>query len=112
MPDSAFPARPPSLPPQTDAERLSGDDPKGLIRESYRIEGIGDAECRSILIDWALSLGAGRDQHEALARLLAHYGADEPDHPMTRLLEAAGEQHGDAPRRRGGRAARVADRQP
>jgi len=37
------------------------DDPKGLIRESYRIEGIGMAECRSIFLDWALSLPDGAD---------------------------------------------------
>ena len=29
------------------------DDPKGLIRESYRMEGIGPAECRSNFLDWA-----------------------------------------------------------
>ena len=40
-------------------------DPKGLIREAYAIEGITDGECRSILIDWALSLRAGTDQPEA-----------------------------------------------
>ena len=31
------------------------DDPKGLIREAYRIEGISEPECRSIFMDWALS---------------------------------------------------------
>ena len=31
-------------------------DPKGLIRESYRIEGITEGECRSVFLDWALSL--------------------------------------------------------
>ena len=30
-------------------------DPMGLIRESYRIDGIGVAECRSIFLDWAIS---------------------------------------------------------
>lgn len=62
-------------------------DPKGLIRESFRIEAISDAECRSILIDWALSLPDGVDQTAALGALLALYGAGNPDHPMTRLLE-------------------------
>jgi hypothetical protein len=44
--------------PQPDhaADFASSDvDPKGLIRESYAIEGITPQECRSILIDWALS---------------------------------------------------------
>ncbi len=31
-------------------------DPKGLVRESYAIEGITPGECRSIFLDWALSL--------------------------------------------------------
>jgi hypothetical protein len=38
---------------------LGQADPKGLIRESYRIEGITAGECRSILVDWALSLPGG-----------------------------------------------------
>ncbi len=60
-------------------------DPKGLIRESYRIEGISDAECRSILVDWALSLPDGQDQRAALQSLLDIYGGDDT-HPMTALL--------------------------
>lgn len=79
-------------------------DPKGLIRESYAIAGISDAECRSILIDWALSLRPGTDQAEALRVLIATYGA--PGHPMTALLSAA-LAPAAAPRRRGGRAARI-----
>ena len=62
------------------------DRPKGLIRESYRIDGITDAECRSILIDWALSLPDGQDQNAALAEQLAMNGPENPDHPMTALL--------------------------
>lgn len=61
-------------------------DPKGLIRESYRIDGITDAECRSILIDWALSLPDGQDQQAALADQLALNASQNPDHPMTVLL--------------------------
>lgn len=81
-------------------------DPKGLIRESYRIDGISDAECRSILIDWALSLPMGANQPDALRAVLAAYGAGAPSHPMTALLAAALTAP-DTPRRRGGRAARV-----
>jgi hypothetical protein len=80
------------------------DDPKGLIRESFRIEGITDAECRSILIDWALSLPAGRDTRAAMARLLARHG--ELDHPMTRLMHEAATDP-PSPTRRGGRAGRM-----
>jgi len=80
-------------------------DPKGLIRESFAIEGITDGECRSILIDWALSLPAAAEQPAALRTLLVCYGA--PGHPMTALLSAA-LVPGAAPRRRGGRSARTA----
>ena len=86
---------------------LSEADPKGLVRESYRIEGITLGECRSIFIDWALSLPVGANTADALRRLIAEYGLAEPDHPMSGVLEAALTAP-EAPRRRGGRAARVA----
>lgn len=80
------------------------NDPKGLVRESYAIEGISDAECRSILMDWALSL-EGIEAQEAIPALLTQYAADAPDHPMTALLrEGLGEPVG--PRKRRGRLAR------
>ncbi len=81
------------------------NDPKGLIRESYRIEGIGAPECRSIFLDWALSLGAGADARVAVTALLAQYAAEPADHPMSVVLRAALEQ-GSAPKRRGGAAGR------
>ncbi|SMY09673.1 hypothetical protein [Flavimaricola marinus] len=82
------------------------DDPKGLIRESYRIEGITAPECRSIFLDWALSLPNGAETSGPIKALLERYGAGHPDHPMTRTLT---EGLGSATRtgRRGGRAARV-----
>ena len=83
-------------------------DPKGLIRESYAIEGITIEECRSIFIDWVLSLGPQSDTNEALRALLVHYGeANPPGHPMTSVLTAA-LAPSDPPKRRGGRAARFA----
>ena len=39
----------------------TADDPKGLIREAYSIDGITKAECRSIFLDWALSLPLEND---------------------------------------------------
>lgn len=85
---------------------LSEADPKGLVRESYRIDGITAAECRSVFMDWALSLPVGAEVPPAVAVLLAAYGAGAPDHPMTAvLLEGAGPV--PAPTRRGGRAGRV-----
>ena len=84
------------------------DDPRGLIRESYAIEGISDSECRSIFFDWALGpdLPADADQRAAIRRLLGTYGTDAPDHPMTRVLTEGLESGAATPRRRGGRAAR------
>lgn len=81
-------------------------DPKGLIRESYAIEGITAAECRSIFLDWALSVPAD-DPKELVKVLLTDHGADAPDHPMTLTLKAALADAGPA-KRRGGRAARLA----
>ncbi len=81
-------------------------DPKGLIRESYAIDGITLDECRSILIDWALSLPLGADTAVATQHLLAHHGAGQGDHPMTQLLTQA-LAAGARPVRRGGRAGRV-----
>ncbi len=82
-------------------------DPKGLVRESFRIDGISASECRSILTDWALSLPPEQDDRAAIAELLQRYGAQAPDHPMTALLRAALDAPPMQPRRRGGRAARL-----
>lgn len=81
-------------------------DPKGLVRESYRIEGITLGECRSIFMDWALSLPIGANTPDALRCLIAEYATQAPDHPMNAVLEAALTAP-EEPRRRGGRAARV-----
>jgi len=86
--------------------RLDEADPKGLVRESYRIEGISEGECRSIFIDWVLSLPAGAPAGPALTALLAGYGAAAPDHPMTAVLQAA-QTEAPPPRRRGGRQGRL-----
>ena len=81
-------------------------DPKGLVRESYRIEGITPGECRSIFVDWALSLKVDADHPAAIQVLLAHYGAAAPDHPMTGTLRE-GLAAPQAPRRKGGRMGRL-----
>ncbi len=78
-------------------------DPGPLIRETCRIEGGGGAECRSILMDWALSVGPEQQQRAALERLMARHGAAAPDHPMTALMS-----EGLSDVARGGRLARAA----
>ncbi len=84
-------------------------DSNQLIREAYRIEGIGLPECRSIFLDWAVKLPVEIDPREAIAVLLDAYGAEVTDHPMSAILRAGLEKAAPRPRRRGGRSARVAD---
>lgn len=76
-------------------------DPKRLIAEAYRIEGITAAECRSIFLDWALSLSTEHDTNEALRALLEQYGQEADSHPMTEVMRQ-GLGGMAAPRRRGG----------
>ncbi|OBY24965.1 hypothetical protein [Leisingera sp. JC1] len=76
-------------------------DPRGLIYESYRIEGITDAQCRSIFFDWALGMDAARDSRADIQALLELYGDAHPEHPMTAVLRD-GLQGAEKPRRRGG----------
>jgi hypothetical protein len=81
-------------------------DPKGLVRESYAIEGIKPSECRSIYLDWALSLKPGTDETEAARVLIAEYAIAAPDHPMSAILNE-GLSPAPVAVRRGGRSARV-----
>lgn len=83
-------------------------DPKGLIRESYRIEGISAPECRSIFLDWALGVPLGADTLDQVRALLARYALEPADHPMTVTLKAALDTV-QAPKRRGGRSGRFND---
>ena len=82
---------------------MKGDenDPKGLIFEAFQIEGITKSECRTIFLDWALSLPVERDTNRALKSLMAQYGVPHPDHPMTAVMRE-GLAGMVAPRRRGG----------
>ncbi|MDG1457463.1 MAG: hypothetical protein P8Q92_06095 [Pseudoprimorskyibacter sp.] len=74
-------------------------DPKRLIAESYLIEGITASECRSIFLDWALSLPMGENTHPHLQILLERHR--HPDHPMTEVIRQ-GLNVTVKPRRRGG----------
>jgi hypothetical protein len=78
---------------------LKGDalDPKGLVAESYKIDGITLDECRSIFLDWALNLEG--DSADALPVLLERHGLE--GHPMTDVLRE-GLAASQKPRRRGG----------
>lgn len=77
------------------------NDPKGLIYEAYRIEGIEKSECRTIFLDWALSLPVELNTATVLKALMATYEDQHPDHPMTEVLRE-GASGMATPRRRGG----------
>jgi len=81
-------------------------DPKGLIKDSYLIEGISASECRSIFLDWALSAKEQADISEYISRLLGTYACDAPKHPMTKILKDAQHEPMIATRR-GGRKTRM-----
>lgn len=82
---------------------MKGDqfDPKGLILEAYRIDGITKSECRTIFLDWALSLPETLVPVDTIDHLLGQYAAQNADHPMTQVL-LEGRHSIAAPRRRGG----------
>ncbi len=83
----------------SDAE-LAELDPRDLIAEAYRIDGISGAECRSVFLDWAIGLEG--DTNASVKRLSAHYAALAPLHPMTDVLRE-GDLTAQKARRRGGR---------
>ncbi|MGG7566420.1 hypothetical protein ACQ5SO_09695 [Rhodovulum sp. DZ06] len=84
---------------QADLARI---DPRELIQEAYRMEGLAAEECRSIFFDWALGRSEAEGDPAAVARLHAHFAALHPDHPMTAVL-LEGQGRPDARPRRGRR---------
>ena len=86
---------------------MKGDhnDPKALIRESFNIEGIKIEECRSIFLDWALSLPNDTDARKIIPLLIEQYG-DKQEHPMLVTLRE-GMIKTVSPIRRGGRKGRL-----
>ncbi len=80
-------------------------DERGLIYESFRMDGITIEECRTIFFDWAIGAPAG-DIKSHLQIFLDEYQAANPDHPM---IETILDGMKTAPKkgRKGGRSARV-----
>ena len=81
-------------------------DPKNLIAESYQIEGITSSECRSIFLDWALSIPLEKDSTLLISKLLIYYQDETKDHPMTLLLSSSLELK-EENRRTGRRRSRI-----
>ena len=86
---------------------MKGDynDPKALIRESFNIEGINIEECRSIFLDWALSLPNDVDAKKIIPLLIEKYN-NKKEHPMLLTLRE-GLITTVSPIRRGGRRGRL-----
>ena len=86
---------------------MKGDynDPKALISESFNIEGINIEECRSIFLDWALSLPNDVDAKKIIPLLIDKYN-DKKEHPMLLTLRE-GLITTISPVRRGGRRGRL-----
>ncbi len=82
-------------------------DPRGLIFEAYRIDGITAAECRSIFLDWALGVPAQVDMQAALNELRAEYIHANPSHPMNAVITEGLDKSAASPKRRGGRGGRI-----
>ena len=77
-------------------------DPRGLIYEAYRMDELGEAECRTIFLDWALGTKLGDDMHAMLETLMGEYGEAHPDHPMTVVLQEGLTKAATRSGRRGG----------
>ena len=77
-------------------------DPRGLIEESYNIEGISDADARGIFFDWAMR-DAGDAPIEAMKKLYDHFGQSDAHHPMSKILREGIEREGQDSKRRGRR---------
>lgn len=79
------------------------DDPRGLIASAFGMDGLDEAECRAIFLDWVLGLQPDRDPRAAAAAVAGQHRNRHPGHPMHALLEAASKAPPAATHRRGGR---------
>ena len=69
------------------ASEIKTLDPRNMIGECYRIEGINAAQCRSVFLDWLLSAPDTPDMPTQIAVLLEQYADQAPDHPMSHVLQ-------------------------
>mgnify|MGYP003321257785 CR=1 FL=1 len=80
-------------------------DPKKLISESFKIDGISDVECRSIFFGWVLDSNDNFDINDAIKTLYDRYSSLHPKHPMTKVLQEGLYEKNDIRKRK--RASRV-----
>lgn len=81
-------------------------DPKGVIRESFRIEGLSASEARSIFLGWVLDLPDGVDVPSSALTMLDRYSGEPQGHPMVAVLIEATQPVAKRNRRGGWRARR------
>jgi len=82
-------------------------DPKGLMKDAFAMVGISESECRSIFLDWVLSVPDTVNLQGEVERLIGHYAPlHAATHPMLETLRAAGTTS-ERPKRRGGRKTRL-----
>ena len=75
-------------------------DPRGLIAEAFEMPEITSQDCRTIFLDWAISLPS-ENMVASAAALAARFETAHPDHPMIAVLkEAQIPMHGTRKRRR------------
>lgn len=79
------------------------NDPRGVIFDAYKIEGISAPECRSIFLDWALEPRDANQLRLAASALADKFSPEYPEHPMTQILTEAISIQTARPKRRGGR---------
>tara|TARA_B110000003_G_scaffold89566_1_gene91622 strand:- start:750 stop:1037 length:288 start_codon:yes stop_codon:yes gene_type:complete len=83
------------------------EDPRGLLFEAYRIDGITSPECKTIFLDWILGLASDLNVYKAIQAALNEYQASNPGHPMTQVLIDGLEDDKKVKYRRGGRLGRL-----
>ena len=76
------------------------NDPRGLIFEAYRIDGINENDCRTIFFDWLLGLDSESNPTEEIQILFNRYSKKYINHPMTSVLREGLERPALVPRRR------------
>lgn len=77
-------------------------DPRGLIRESYRIPGIDSGQCRTVFLDWVLGAKDTPPLAEQIRAMVDFYADRQPDHPMSAVLHEGLSGQSAPQTRRGG----------
>lgn len=85
-----------------DQSQIDAIDPRGLIRDSYRIDGIDAGQCRSVFLDWVLGASDTPEQSIQIQALVDFYTPQNPTHPMSEVLLQGMAGQAVAKGRRGG----------